>query len=172
MRSRGASLLASGLFLVIAPGTVAGYIPWLLTRWRSAGELGGSPLLAGAGLLLLAAGAAILVECFVRFAWRGLGTPAPILPTRHLVVTGFYQHVRNPMYVAVAGLVLGQALLLGSILLLAYAALAWLVAHLFVLLYEEPTLRRQFPGDYDRYRRAVPRWLPRARPWRPHGDAG
>jgi protein-S-isoprenylcysteine O-methyltransferase Ste14 len=166
MRSRPASLAASALFLAAAPGTVAGYLPWTLSRWRFAGDFGESPLLRAAGAVLAVGGLIILVECFVRFAWRGLGTPAPIAPTRRLVVTGLYRHVRNPMYVAVFALTAGQALLFGSAPLLLYAAAVWVAFHLFVLLYEEPTLRRQFPDDYELFLRAVPRWLPRLRPWR------
>jgi protein-S-isoprenylcysteine O-methyltransferase Ste14 len=164
MRSRAASLAASALFLLVAPGTVAGYLPWLITRWRFSD---GSPApLQAAGLLLIAAGAAILIECFVRFAWSGMGTPAPVAPTRRLIVTGLYRHVRNPMYVAVFALIAGQALLLGSLPLLGYGAVVWTAFHLFVLHYEEPTLRRRFPEEYERFAGAVPRWLPRLRPWR------
>ena len=115
-------------------------------------------------------GGAALIECFVRFAWSGFGTPAPIAPPQRLVVTGLYRHVRNPMYVAVVALVLGQALFFGETRLLLYGAAGWLVFHLFVLAYEEPVLRRLFPDDYERYAAAVPRWLPRLRPWR-HDDA-
>jgi protein-S-isoprenylcysteine O-methyltransferase Ste14 len=166
MRSRAASLAASALFLMVAPGTVAGYLPWLVSRWRFAGDLGGSPGLRVAGGLLILAGGLVLLECFLRFAWTGLGTPAPVAPTRRLIVTGLYRHVRNPMYVAVFALIAGQALLFGSIPLFAYAAAIWATFHLFVLLYEEPTLRRQFPEDYQRFVESVPRWLPRLRPWR------
>jgi protein-S-isoprenylcysteine O-methyltransferase Ste14 len=166
MRSRVASLAASALFLVLAPGTVAGYFPWTITRWHLADDFGASGAVRAAGAVLAFAGAVILIECFVRFAWRGFGTPAPIAPTRRLIVTGLYRHVRNPMYVAVFALTAGQALLFGSAPLLLYAAAVWAAFHLFVLLYEEPTLRRQFPYDYERFRAAVPRWLPRLRPWR------
>ena len=166
MRSRAASLAASALFFVVAPGTVAGYVPWLVTRWRFGGDFGPSLPVRAVGALFVLAGAAILVECFVRFAWRGLGTPAPIAPTRRLIVTGLYRHVRNPMYVAVFALIAGQAVLFGSLSLLAYGAAVWTAFHLFVLLYEEPTLRRRFPADYEAFVGAVPRWLPRLRPWR------
>ena len=103
----------------------------------------------------------------MRFAIEGLGTPAPIAPTRHLVVTGFYRHVRNPMYVAVLAVILGQALLFANARLLAYGAAFWLACHLFVVFYEEPTLRRSFGADYDAFRANVPRWIPRLRPWSP-----
>jgi protein-S-isoprenylcysteine O-methyltransferase Ste14 len=168
MRNRTASLIGSGLFLVIAPGAGAGYVPWLITRWRLASDFGDSPLLRGAGAILILLGGAALLECFVRFAWVGVGTPAPVAPTRHLVVSGLYRHVRNPMYVSVVTLVIGQALLLGDARLLLYGVAGWLFFHLFVLFYEEPALRRQFPDDYARFTRAVPRWLPRLRPWRSH----
>lgn len=170
MRSRAASLAGSGLFLLVAPGTGAGYVPWLINGWRFAGDFGDSPLVRAAGIAMMLFGGAALSECFVRFAWTGFGTPAPIAPPQRLIVTGLYRHVRNPMYVAVVALVLGQALLFGDTRLLLYGAAGWLIFHLFVLAYEEPALRRQFPDDYARYTTAVPRWLPRLRPWR-HDDA-
>jgi protein-S-isoprenylcysteine O-methyltransferase Ste14 len=166
VRSRAASLTASLLFLVVAPGTVAVYLPWLISRWRFSDEFGAS--LRGAGAVLLLLGGAVLLECFFRFAWHGFGTPAPVAPTRRLIVTGLYRHVRNPMYVAVVTLILGQALLFGQAGLLVYGGAVWLAFHLFVLAYEEPTLRRQFPADYETFVRHVPRWLPRLRPWRAH----
>ena len=166
MRSRAESLAASAVFLIVAPGTVAGYLPWVISRWLFAGDFGGSGLLRGLGILLILGGALALLECFARFAWRGLGTPAPVAPTQRLIVTGLYRHVRNPMYVAVFAQIAGQALLFGSMPLLVYAAGVWTAFHLFVRLYEEPVLRRQFPDDYERFFEAVPRWLPRPRPWR------
>jgi len=97
---------------------------------------------------------------------QGLGTPAPVLPPRHLVVTGLYRYVRNPMYVGVAAVIFGQALLFGSVRLLIYGALVWLAFFLFVLLYEEPKLRDTFGDEYLRFCQNVPRWIPRARAWR------
>jgi protein-S-isoprenylcysteine O-methyltransferase Ste14 len=166
MRSRAASLIGSGLFLVVAPGSIAGLGPWLIGRWRFSDGLGGSVLVQGIGVALVAFGAAALLECFFRFAWTGFGTPAPVAPPRRLIVTGLYRHVRNPMYVAVTSLVLGQALLFGQPRLLLYAIAVWGTFHLFVLGYEEPNLRDRFPEDYARYRRAVPRWIPLLSPWR------
>src|SRR5947209_8233226 len=109
-----------------------------MTRWQTRAPLPGSPLVRAAGLVLLAAGAVGLLDSFRRFAVQGLGTPAPILPTRHLVVSGLYRFVRNPMYCGVVATILGQALILGSTALLFYAAVVWLAFHSFVLLYEEP----------------------------------
>jgi protein-S-isoprenylcysteine O-methyltransferase Ste14 len=155
------SLLGSTVFLVVAPGTVDGVVPWWITGWR--GESGVALRVVGG--LLAAGGVAVLVESFVRFALRGLGTPAPVFPTRHLVSGGFYRHVRNPMYVANVAIILGQALWFRSVPLLEYAAIVWAAFHLFVILYEEPTLRDTYGAEYDAFRAHVPRWIPRLRAW-------
>jgi protein-S-isoprenylcysteine O-methyltransferase Ste14 len=107
----------------------------------------------------------VLLESFARFALQGVGTPAPVFPTQQLVVRGFYCYVRNPMYLAVVAIVLGQALLFGSIRVLAYGLFAWLITHLFVLFYEEPTLRKSFGSQYAAYCEHVPRWIPRLTRW-------
>ena len=159
---RSSAALGSALFLLAAPGVVAGLIPWWISSWRGAPP---SPLRL-LGALIIFASLGLLLECFGRFAWLGRGTPAPIAPTERLVVSGAYRRVRNPMYVAVLGLILGQAALFGSPGLLAYAGAVWFTVHLFVLAYEEPTLRRAYPQDYERFFAAVPRWIPRLRPWR------
>jgi protein-S-isoprenylcysteine O-methyltransferase Ste14 len=103
----------------------------------------------------------------VRFFVEGFGTPAPVAAPERLVVGGVYRYVRNPMYVAVLAAIVGQALLLGRLELLLYAGAAWLVVAAFVRWYEEPTLARRFGADYEAYRRAVPAWWPRLRPWEP-----
>jgi protein-S-isoprenylcysteine O-methyltransferase Ste14 len=159
---RTSAVFGSILFLVVAPGTVAGLVPYWLTGWRGHAALPWR--IAGSALILGAL--ALLLECFGRFAWIGRGTPAPIAPTDRLVVSGPYRRVRNPIYVAVLGLILGQAALFGSVALLAYAGVIWTCFHLFVIGYEEPSLRRRFPADYARFFAAVPRWLPRLSPWR------
>ena len=161
--SRVRSALGSGLFLVVAPGVVAGLIPWWLTGWEAGTTW---PPLQLLGALLLVAGVIVLVDAFVRFVVEGIGTPAPIAPTQRLVVGGLYRHVRNPMYLAVGATIVGQALLLGRPILLLYAAAFALVVLAFVRGYEEPTLARQFGAEYEDYRRAVPGWWPRLRPWR------
>jgi protein-S-isoprenylcysteine O-methyltransferase Ste14 len=160
------ALLGSLVFLVIAPGTAAGLVPWLVTRWRFEPALFGLEPLRWLGGLLIAAGLVVILEAFGRFAIQGLGTPAPVLPPKRLVVGGFYRHVRNPMYVAVVSLIAGQGLLFGEPWLIAYAAAVWLVFHGFVTLYEEPTLSRTYGAEYEAFRAAVPRWLPRLEPWR------
>lgn len=162
MRRRTAAL-GSAAFFVLAPGTVAVLLPWALTGWAPADP----PLPAVAlGALFLGVGAAVLAHAFARFVSEGVGTPAPVAPTRTLVVGGLYRYLRNPMYVAVVTVILGQALLLWRPVLLGYAVLAGLTMAVFVKVYEEPTLRREFGGSYEQYRREVPGWWPRVTPWR------
>ncbi len=141
MRTARAAV-GSLIFLVLAPGVVAGLGPWWLTQWRVRDP---SPFwvpLRVVGVIVLAAGAAVLVHAFARFVLEGLGTPAPIAPTERLVVGGFYRYVRNPMYLAVVATVVGQALMLGQPILYVYAAGFAVVVAAFVQLYEEPTLSR------------------------------
>lgn len=165
MRTTSQAVIGSFLFFWIAPAMVAGLVPYLISDWRMQPALFGTSATRIMGAVLVAAGAAALIECTARFAIKGRGTPAPIAPTETLVVTGLYRFVRNPMYVAVVSVILGQALLLGSTRLLSYGLAVWTAFHIFVQAYEEPTLRRQFGESYDRYRANVRRWWPRARPW-------
>jgi len=160
-----AAILGSAVFLVIAPGVVAGYVPWMISGWRMQTPLLGTPALRIIGVLLMLAALPVLLDSFARFALQGLGTPAPVAPTRHLVVTGWYRYMRNPMYVAVAALVFGQGLLLGNVRVLEYGLAVWAAFFLFVLGYEEPKLRGSFGAEYDAFCANVPRWIPRVRPW-------
>lgn len=118
------------------------------------------------GVVLMLAGLVPPISAFVEFVRAG-GTPIPVAPTQHLVVSGYNRYVRNPMYAGLVVSIVGQALLFGNLWLLAYAAVAWAVPAAFVRWYEEPTLARTFGAEYERYRRAVPAWLPRLRPWTP-----
>jgi protein-S-isoprenylcysteine O-methyltransferase Ste14 len=163
--NRTEALVGSAAFFLIAPGTVAGVIPWLITGWRF-GE-GASMSVSITGAVLIVLGLALLIDCFLRFALKGAGTPAPLAPTKELVVSGFYARVRNPMYVAVTTLIFGQALLFASAALIAYAITVWFAFLLFVVYYEEPRLMREFPDAYPAYFENVPRWVPRLTPWRP-----
>jgi protein-S-isoprenylcysteine O-methyltransferase Ste14 len=149
----------SALFFALAPGVVAGLVPWLLTGWEVEAEWWLPLRVLGAAFVV--AGAAVLVHAFTRFVVEGLGTPAPVAPTEQLVVGGLYRYVRNVMYIAVTTTIVGQALLLGSAGLLVYAALVWAVMAAFVKGYEEPTLARRYGARYEEYRRAVPAWWPR-----------
>lgn len=111
-------------------------------------------------------GAALILDSFVRFALQGLGTPAPIAPTQHLVVTGLYRYMRNPIYVAVATVIFGQAILFGDWRLFVYGAFFCLLCHLFVVSYEEPTLKKSFGAEYEAFLSNVPRRIPRLTAWR------
>ena len=159
------AVLGSALFLVLAPGTVALYVPWLMGRWHVAPALLGFTPFRIVGVALIVAGLPLLLDSFARFALQGLGTPAPIAPPRHLVVTGWYRYVRNPMYVGVLSLIIGQGLLFGRTSILEWGLVFWVLTHLFVLFYEEPHLRRTFGSEYEMYCAAVHRWIPRVRPY-------
>jgi len=167
---RWLALLGSTIFLVIAPGTLAGFVPWWISRWELQAPLLGLPWIRIAGVVLIAASLAVLLDSFARFALQGLGTPAPVFPTKHLVVTGLYRYVRNPMYVAVFSLIEGQGLFFGNRTVIEYGAIVATGFVVFVMAYEEPTLRSTFGEQYRRYCSNVPRWIPRLRPWRA-GDA-
>jgi len=164
------AIVGSVVFLVIAPGFVAGLVPWWISRWRLEAPFFGMPLFRFVGGMLITLGTIGLLDSFVRFAAQGLGTPAPVFPTRYLVTTGLYRHVRNPMYVAVVSAILGQGLLLGNVTLLEYGGLVWLLFHLFVLVYEEPTLTASFGSEYKVFCAEVPRWIPRFTAWRSHPE--
>lgn len=166
---RRAATIGSAVFFLVGPGIVIGLVPWLLSDWRAAEPM---PFWAPVpvrvlGAVLVAAGVAVMVHSFVRFVADGLGTPFPADPPRHLVVTGLYRFVRNPMYVAIVAGTLGQTLLLGSYPLLGYTVLAWAVTAVFVRFREEPALERRFSEEYRVYRQAVRAWWPRLRPWDP-----
>ena len=159
------AVAGSLVFLVVVPGTVAGAVPFWMTSWRVQPPLLGPPVSRVLGAVFVLLGLGSLVESVLRFALVGLGTPAPVAPPTRLVASGQYRLVRNPMYVAVVAIVLGQALLLGSVGLLRYAVVLWVFFEAFVLLYEEPSLRARFGASYETYCRNVRRWWPRLRPW-------
>ena len=164
---RPSAAVGSAVFFLLAPGVVVGLIPWLLTRWQAREPLPYWAPVRVIGGILLVAGLIVIIQAFVRFVVEGFGTPAPVAPPERLVVGGVYRYVRNPMYVAALAAIVGQALLLGQLGLLLYAAAFWVIAAAFVRWYEEPALTRRFGADYEAYRRAVPAWLPRLRPWEP-----
>jgi protein-S-isoprenylcysteine O-methyltransferase Ste14 len=153
------------IFTVLVPGTVAIYLPrWLLATdyFRPAFELGVARYL---GFALIAVGAAIYGWCAWDFTLTGKGTPAPIDPPKELVMRGLYRYTRNPMYVGVLTVLLGEALWFASWRLFGYAGAVALLFQLFILLYEEPYLQWRFGDAYRSYCTAVPRWpLPWPRP--------
>lgn len=151
-------LLKTLLFTLVVPGTVAVLVPRYLMRGFPVPTPG---LLSALGAVAILLGAYIYFRCAWEFAVRGLGTPAPIAPTKFLVVSGLHRYVRNPMYLGVALVIVGEAALFRDPHVAEYAALMLLTAHCFVVFYEEPTLLRQFGESYEQYRRRVPRWIPR-----------
>jgi protein-S-isoprenylcysteine O-methyltransferase Ste14 len=167
-------LFGSLVFFVVAPGTVAGLVPWWMTGWDASSPMPWwAPVpVSMLGAVLLAAGVAVLVYSFGQFALQGLGTPFPAAPPRHLVVGGLYRYVRNPMYVGLVATLLGESLLLGRLDLLGYTVVVWAVVALFVRFREEPVLARRFGAEYAAYRRAVRAWWPRPRPWDPAEPGG
>ena len=164
---RPAAVAGSAAFFALAPGVVAGLVPWWLTGWQFRDPLPyWAPLrLLGAALVVIGVG--VLVQAFVQFVTEGIGTPAPVAPTARLVVGGLYRYVRNPMYLSVLAIIGGQALLLGQLVLLLYGCAVAAAFVAFVRGYEEPALHRRYGAKYDSYRRAVPGWWPRY----PRGDA-
>lgn len=159
VNTRVAALLKTAVFTVLVPGTVAGYVPWRL-RETSIVQVGSGQRWAACAVIAL--GTAIYLHtAFWGFAMIGGGTPAPIAPPKTLVVEGLHRFVRNPMYLGVLLIIAGQAWLFWSKALCVYGVLLWLGFHLFVMIYEEPTLRKQFGESYERYRTAVPRWIPK-----------
>jgi protein-S-isoprenylcysteine O-methyltransferase Ste14 len=152
--------LRSLLFLIVAPGMVAGYIPLALLRTGSQIETGVFAYLAFPLWLI---GGIILLWSFWNFLIEGRGTPAPIDPPKELVAVGFYRYVRNPMYVGVLAMIIGHFLWFGYWNLLIYAIIVFIGFNLFVTYYEEPTLKTKFGAAYEDYLKKVPRWIPRFR---------
>jgi protein-S-isoprenylcysteine O-methyltransferase Ste14 len=161
--TRGAAAVGSLVFAVGMPGVMAGLVPYSITDgWQGSG----APLaVQGVGAVLLAVGIGVLAHTVIRFVVEGLGTPFPAAPTQNLVVGGPYRYVRNPMYLAVIAIILGQAAILGSGVLVVYAAIFWVTVASFVRFYEEPKLSSKYREQYAAYRRNVRAWLPRAAPW-------
>jgi protein-S-isoprenylcysteine O-methyltransferase Ste14 len=157
--------IGTTIFLLLAPGIVAGLIPWLISGWRWYDWGSAAWIVVPIAWIVIVVGAAFLLHAFALFALHR-GTPAPIAPTDALVVTGVYRFVRNPMYLSVLGIILGQALLFGSWALVLYAIIVLGAVVAFVKGYEEPTLADTYGEQYLDYRRNVPGWWPRLTPWR------
>ena len=147
----------SVVFFLVAPCVVAGLVPWWLTRWQVRSPLPFWNPLRVVGAVLVLAGAAFLMHAFARFVTEGSGTPAPIAPTERLVVGGVYRYVRNPMYLAVVTVIVGQALIFGQLGLLVYALAVGLAMAAFVRLYR----RAHFEAQIRRRIRRVPASRPR-----------
>jgi protein-S-isoprenylcysteine O-methyltransferase Ste14 len=162
--------VGTAAFLVVAPGLVTGLVPWLITGWRPGSTQPAALIVAGA--VVTGAGCVVLLQAFGRFVLEGVGTPAPPAPTERLVVGGLYRYVRNPMYLALQAVIIGQVMLLDRPVLLVYAAVVAAATVAFTRLYEEPALARRYGDQYAAYRRAVPGWLPRRPSRRGESDVG
>jgi len=162
-------IVGSLIFLIVAPGTVAVYGPWAFCRWYFAPPLLGFYSFRVMGVVMIVAGLPVLLDSFVQFAIKGLGTPAPVAPPQRLVVSGWYRYVRNPMYVALSLLIFGQGMLFGSLSVLEYGVCVWAGFFVFVVAYEEPALRRKFDGEFEEFCAHVPRWIPRLKPYASRG---
>jgi protein-S-isoprenylcysteine O-methyltransferase Ste14 len=157
--SRLRAVLGSAIFVLFGgPTIVAGLVPWLLTRWEADDP---PTALRVIGAVLIAGGGVLVLETTARFALQGRGTPAPFAAPERFVAHGSYRVVRNPMYVGVLALIVGQALLLEREVLLGWAGVAAVIFQLFVVFHEEPELGKRFGSEYEDYRRRVGRWLPR-----------
>ena len=163
---RSVAATASLAWFVAVGGTFGCLLPYLLNYWHFHRPLPAWEIAQAVGVLLICVGLVPLVHSFVEF-FRAGGTPIPVASPPRLVVSGFYRYVRNPIYVGFMIILLGQALLLGSLGLVEYTAIAWCVGAAGAHFYETPRLKRKFGAEYEAYRRAVPAWLPRLHPWTP-----
>lgn len=172
---RSAAAITSAAWFVVTGGAGAVLVPWWLTGWRVRRPLPCWSVAEVVGIVLIVAGLVVAVPVFVQFV-RARGTPMPGAMTERLVVTGFNRYVRNPIYLAVMTIFVGEALLLGQLSMVVYTIAVWAGATAFVRWYEEPALVARFGADYEAYRRAVPAWRPRRHPWTPsdpeHREAG
>lgn len=165
---RSAAAASSLAWFVAIGGTFGGLLPYLLNYWHFHRPLPYWGIARSAGVLLICAGLVPIVSSFIEFC-KAEGTPIPVASPPRLVVSGFYRYVRNLIYVGFLAVLLGQVLLFGSLGLLRYTLVAWCVGAAAARWYEEPRLTRKFGAEYQAYRRAVPAWLPRMRPWPPDG---
>jgi protein-S-isoprenylcysteine O-methyltransferase Ste14 len=166
MQKSKAAIVTAGFF-VVAPGTIVGLVPWLITRWQFRRSLPGGMATRVLGAILTVAGVIPPISAYTEFVKAG-GTPIPAAPTERLVLSGFNRYVRNPIYVGLVVAIIGQALLLGNIRLLIHAAAVRAVFGAFVRWYEEPSLAGRYGAQYEEYRQAVRAWRPRLNPWTPN----
>lgn len=154
-------LVKTIIHTILLPGSALVWIPLYILSSREELQAPAWDALALAGLVMGAHGLVVFVWCTLDFLRRGRGTPNPLDPPRLLVARGPYRYVRNPMYVAVVFMLLGEAAVFRSVALAVYSALVLACFHLFVVFYEEPSLSKRFGASYETYMREVPRWLPR-----------
>jgi len=153
-------LIRTVTYATLFVGLVLVFVPARILSWSGVGPVGKIGVLHVEGMVAAAGGAVLALWCVLTFALTGRGTPAPFDPPRRLVVRGPYRVVRNPMYIGASLALAGAALFYRSLPLLGYTAVFLLITHVFVVLYEEPTLRRTFAAEYETYCRRVRRWWP------------
>lgn len=163
MKRRSTAAAVTLATFVLEPGLLLVGVPFLLTGWQVTDLLPYRPAFQVIGAALVLASIVVLGLAVTRFVIEGVGTPAPMAPPTRLVRHGIYARVRNPMYIANAGALTGQFLILGRPVLLVYLAVLLTVSVIVVRKFEEPALRRQFGAQYDQYRASVPSWQPRLR---------
>jgi protein-S-isoprenylcysteine O-methyltransferase Ste14 len=163
-RSIRRATLGTTVFALVVVVPLVALAPWVLDGWHLQPPLFDGEASRWFGGLLVVLGLPVWGEAAVRFVRHGRGTPAPFAPPQRLIVTGLYRYVRNPMYIAVVAMIFGQAVILGSRAILLFAIFLAIGFHWFVMLYEEPVLRRRYGEQYLAYRRQVPRWIPRTTP--------
>jgi protein-S-isoprenylcysteine O-methyltransferase Ste14 len=160
MATLGRSIAVSTLFTLFGgPGIVLGLGPWLITRFRIPAGEADSRMILGAALITI--GLMPLLESIVRFVVVGRGTLMPLVPPEHLVVSGLYRYMRNPMYVGVLTVLFSESIVFRSRRILTYAIVLFVFFDLMVILYEEPALKRKFGASYEEYLKMVPRWMSR-----------
>jgi protein-S-isoprenylcysteine O-methyltransferase Ste14 len=154
------TLIKTLVFTIIVPGTVTVAIPHYLLPSDYPFRADLLSFFQYPGLALILFGGGFYFRCAYDFIFKGKGTPAPVDPPKELVINGLYGFVRNPMYVGIISILIGESIIFAEIDLLLYALLVLTIFHLVIILYEEPTLKKTFGESYIQYCKAVPRWFP------------
>jgi protein-S-isoprenylcysteine O-methyltransferase Ste14 len=152
--------LRNVFFTILHPGLLAGLIPfWILGRKANSLVIQSWQLYQYPGAIVFVIGVVIMLDCIISFAVKGRGTLSPADPTKRLVITGLYRFSRNSMYIGVMMILIGEAIFFKSVNLWIYLLVVFTGFNIFILLYEEPRLRRDFGEEYNRYCQKIRRWI-------------